>query len=124
MLIAFYLFVVNVALPQLGSYADALLEPVMTIVITLAGIVMLFGAVGLKISNNLGSTIVGGIFRITGYLCHTIIKAIGCIIRYTFRLIPRVFTESRRAFSQMGLSTLLSNLLSVMVVTIVVAIII
>lgn len=58
MLIALYFFIVNVVLPQIGAYAQALLEPVMVIVITLAGIVMLFGAVGMKISNNLGSTVV------------------------------------------------------------------
>ena len=124
MLIALYLFIMNVALPQIGAYAQALLEPVMVIVITLAGIVMLFGAVGMKISNNLGSTVVGGIFRAIGYICQTIIRAIGWIIRNIFRMIPRVFNGSRRTFNQIGINALVSNLLAIVVVVIVLAIII
>lgn len=124
MLIALYLFIMNVALPQIGAYAQALIEPVMVIVITLAGIVMLFGAVGMKISNNLGSTVVGGIFRAIGYICRTIITAIGWIIRNIFRMIPRVFNGSRRTFNQIGINALVSNLLAIVVVVIVLAIII
>ena len=103
MLIALYLFIVNVVIPQIGAYAQALLEPVMTIVIILAGIIMLFGVVGMRISNNLGSTMVGGIFRAIGYLCRILIQAIGWIIRNTFRMIPHVFNESKRVFNQIGL---------------------
>lgn len=124
MLIALYLFIMNVALPQIGAYAQALIEPVMVIVITLAGIVMLFGAVGMKISNNLGSTVVGGIFRAIGYICRTIIAAISWIIRNIFRMIPRVFNGSRRTFNQIGINALVSNLLAIVVVVIVLAIII
>lgn len=72
MLIALYFFIVNVILLQIGAYAQALLEPVMIIVIILAGIVMLFGAVGMKISNNLGSTVVFSVFinkKILVYYC-------------------------------------------------------
>lgn len=124
MLIALYMFIVNVVIPQFGAYAQALLQPVMVIVITLAGIVMLFGAVGMKISNNLGSTVVGGIFRAIGYICRTIIRAIGWIVRNIFRMIPRVFNGSRRTFGQMGMNALVSNLLAVVVIVIVLAIII
>lgn len=124
MLIALYYFIVNVVLPQVGAYAQALLEPVMVIVITIAGILMLFGAVGMTISNNLGSTVVGGIFRATGYICRTIIRAIGWIVRNIFRMIPRVFNGSRRTFKQIGMNALVSNLLAIFVVVIVLAIII
>ena len=124
MLIALYFFLVNVAMPQIGAYAQALLEPIMVIVITLAGIVMLFGAVGMKISNNLGSTVVSGIFRGIGYLCRTLFQALGWIIHNTFRMIPRVFNGSRRTFNQMGLNAVISNILAVVVVIAFVAIII
>lgn len=124
MLIAVYLYTMNVALPQIGAYAQALLEPVMLIVVILAGIVMLFGAVGMKISNNLGSTIVSGLFRAIGYSCDIIVRAIGWIIRNIFRMIPRVFTESRRTFQQLGLNALRSNVLASAVLIIFVAIII
>ena len=72
MLIALYFFIVNVILLQIGAYTQALLEPVMIIVIILAGIVMIFGAVGMKISNNLGSTVVFSVFinkKILVYYC-------------------------------------------------------
>lgn len=124
MLIALYFFIVNVAVPQISAYAQSLLEPIMVIVITLAGIVMLFGAVGMKISNNLGSTVVGGIFRGVGYLCRILLQALGWVIRNTFRMMPRVLNGSRRTFNQMGLNAVLSNILAVVVVIVFVAIII
>ena len=124
MLIALYLAIVNVVIPQLGAYAQALLEPVMVIVITLAGIVMLFGAVEMRISNNLGSTVIGGIFRAIGYIGRTIIGATGWIVRNIFRMIPRVFNGSRRTFRQIGMNALVSNLLAVVVVVVVLVIII
>ena len=124
MLLALYYFLMNVALPQIGSYAEALLEPVIVIAITLAGIVMIFGAVGLKISNNLGSTIINGIFRGIGYLFRSLVRAFSWIIRSTFRLLPRVFTESRRIFVQLGLNPALSNVLAVLATAFVLALII
>lgn len=124
MLIALYLFIVNVILPQLGTMAYSLLEPVMIIVMILAGIVMLFGVVGMKISSNLGSTVVNGIFKAISYICKTIIQAIGWIIRSIARFIPRLFTESRKMFTDMGLNSVLSNILATVVTAIVLIIII
>ena len=124
MLIALYFFFVNVAIPQIGVYAQALLEPIMLIVITLAGIVMIFGAVGMKISNNLGATVVGGIFRAIGYLGRSLFQGIGWVIRNTFRMIPSVFTGSRRTFNELGLNAWLSNVLATVVVVGFVAIVI
>lgn len=124
MLLALYYFIMNVAVPQVGTYAQALLEPVIVISITLAGIVMIFGAVGIKISNNLGSTIMNGIFRAIGYLFQLLFRAIAWIVRSTFRLLPRVFAENRRVFTQLGLNPVLSNALAVLVTAFVLAIII
>lgn len=124
MLIAAYYFIVNVVIPQIGAYASALLEPVMVITITLAGLVMIFGAVGIRISNNLGSTVVNGIFRAIGYVGRSLFQGIAWVIRSVFNLLPRVFVESRRVFSQMGLNTTLSNLFAVLVTVLVLAIII
>lgn len=125
MLLALYFLIVRVVLPQLGSYALALLEPAIVIVIALAGIVLLFGAVGMKISNNLGSTIVGGLFKGLGYLCRTLFQAFGWIITNTFRMIPRVFNRSRSVLiNQMNLNTSISNVLATIIVIIFVAVII
>ena len=115
MLILVYLFTVNVALPRLGSIAYGLVQPLMLIVITLAGIVMIFGAVGFKISNNLGSTIVNGIFRAIGYICRVLIQAIGWGLRHFFQLIPRVFTGARRSITQMGFRPWVGNVVGTII---------
>lgn len=124
MIIALYFFIVNVVIPQLSAYAEAMLEPIMTIVIVAAGIVMLFGAVGMRISANMGSTIVSGIFHAIGFICRTIISAIGWIIRNTFMILPRVFRGSRRLYRNMGASDTVSTLLGFLtaVVTLIVII--
>lgn len=124
MLIALYYVTINVILPKVGAYASALFEPIMLIIITLAGIIMLLGAVGIKISNNLGATIVGGIFKSIGYLCRIIIQAIGWIARNTLKMLPQLFKESRKTFVEMGMNNVVSNLLAVMLVVLIVAIII
>lgn len=124
MLIALYFFIVNVVLPQVGAYAQALLEPIIVIVITLAGIVMIFGAVGINISNNLGSTVINGIFRAISYICHNLIQAISWIIQNIFRLVPIVFTGSRRTFIQIGLNPVLSNIFALIVSVVFLALVI
>lgn len=124
MLIALYFFITEVAVPQIGAYALALVKPTMIIIITLAGLTLMFSAVGVKISNNLGSTIVGGIFRGIGFLVRTLFQAIGWIVRNIFRMIPRVFNGSKRTFNQLGINSLLSNLLAAIIVVFVLAIII
>lgn len=124
MLIMLYLFIVNSVLPMMGAYAMAALEPVMIIVIMLAGIVMLFGVVGVRISNNLGSTVVSGIFRLLGYIGRTIINGIRWIVRSIVNLMPRVFRGSRNFFQSTGLSPAISNFLAFMTSAVVLVIII
>lgn len=124
MIIAMYLFVTSTLICQLGAYANALIQPVMTIVIMLAGIVMLFSAVGFRISNNLGSTIIGGIFRAIGFIFQTIIRSAGWILRYAFGLVPQIYAGSRRTFTQMGMAPLVANILSVVLSLLVLIIII
>lgn len=124
MLIALYFTVTDVVLPQIAAIFNGLLEPVMTIVIILAALVMAFGAVGMRISNNLGSTVVGGIFRAISYICRTIIQAIGWIFRTIIRIIPQVFNGSRRFFTQLGMSSPISTIMGVFVTIVIIAVII
>lgn len=124
MLIALYYLVVNVVLPQIASYAFALFECVIVITITLIGIVILLKPLGLKVPNTIGSTIVGGISKVVGYLCRSLFKAIGWIIRKTLRIIPRIFNGSKLKLRQLGINALGSNVLAALVVIIVLIIII
>jgi len=124
MIIALYFFIKTNLIPELSAYADAMLEPIMTIVIALFGMVMLFGAVGMRISENMGSTILSAIFSALGFICRTIISAIGWIIRNTFALLPRVYRGSKHLYNDMGASDTVSTLLGILtaVVTLIVII--
>lgn len=124
MLVGLYLFTTKVVIPQLAAYASALLAPVMTIVIILFGLIMVFGAIGIRISNNLGSTIFGGIFRGIGFLVRSLFHAIGWIITRTARMIPRLFVSSRNTYATMGAGNFLRNLLAAITVIAAVAVII
>lgn len=74
MIILFYNFMAEEFLPRLGSYSIATINALMPAIIILVGMVMLLGAVGIKVSNNLGSTIVKGVFGAVGILVHFIWK--------------------------------------------------
>lgn len=124
MIIAMYLFIINIVVPQLIAFANALYEPMITIVIMLAGIVMIFGAVGMTISANLGSTIMGGLFRAIGFIVVLLVTATSWILVHAFGLVPNVFTGSRRTFTQMGmnqiLATVLASLLALLIIVIII----
>lgn len=123
MIIGLYLLIVSLVIPTLGAYANALSEPVMIIVIILAGIMILFGSIGMKISNNLGSTIAGNIFKAIGYVFKKMIDAIGWIVKKVVNLIPVVFKKSRTIFRK-KCNELVSNVLATLTTILIVAIII
>ena len=109
MLILTYFCIATFVVPWICAIAPAVLQNTMVVVIILAGIVMLFGAVGMKISTNLGSTIIGGIFRGIG----VIFKAIGRAIRWIVRSIPRAYTNSHRIFTGWGINPVGARLLAI-----------
>lgn len=111
MLIGLMYFITRVVIPHIFTYATALVKPIMVIVITLAGIVMLFGAVGFKISTGLGSTVVHGIFHAIGATVRAIIRA----AKWLFRLIPRAYKASRKFFLGLGLGAPLSTLIAALI---------
>ena len=124
MLIGMYWLVAHVLAPRIVSFLRAIAHPTMVAVIMAAGIVMLFGAVGISISRNLGATVVGGVFRAIGFIIRTIIRALSWIVRTTFSMVPRVYRESNRTLNQAGVGSLASSLVSVLVAIMFVAIVI
>lgn len=90
------------------------------IAIVAAGIMLICNAAGVRISQNLGATLVNGIFRAIGYIVRNIVDAVIWIGRRALRLIPKVFEESRRLFNQMGLSKAVSTLLAILVTILVI----
>lgn len=125
MLIMMYLFTVNFFMPRLGQFGLSLVDPSMKIIITVTGMMLLLGAVGFKVSTNLGSTIMGGIFIAIGYLVRTLVNAIEWIVRSTFRMVPHIYSGSKRTFTQVGINNVLANnLLSALMTLLFLAIII
>ena len=124
MLILLFLFIKNWFVPQLGALALSALKPTMIILIICTGIVMLLGSVGMKISANLGSTIVGGLFRGIGWLFNHAFRGIRWLIRSIIRLIPRVYNGCRRNFIEWGLNPVLSTILAVFIAALVLILII
>lgn len=112
MLILAYFFIATFVVPQVCNIAPVIFQNTMVVIIILAGIVMLFGAVGMRISTNLGSTIIGGIFRGIG----AIFTMVGRAIRWIVRSIPRVYTNSRRIFTTWGMSPIAVRILAILAV--------
>ena len=78
------------------------------IVVVIAGIMLICNAAGVRISQNLGATLANGIFSAMGYVARNVVNAAIWIGRRALRMIPRVFTGSRRMFRQMGISEAVS----------------
>lgn len=125
MIILFYNFMTEEFLPRLGSYSIATINALMPCVIMLAGIVILLGAVGIKVSNNLGSTIVKGVFGTIGILVHFIWKGIVVLFLCIIGIIPTVYKKSQSVLSNsIGLSQNISSVLAFIVVALFVIVII
>lgn len=112
MLIALYIVIVNHLIPTGLAYFNFLVDPTMSIVIALAGLVIIFGAVGFRISQNLGSTIVSGIFRAIGYIGTQLFHAIAWIVTRTFTLLPRVYNWTYKSLVDVGANKVVSFILA------------
>lgn len=127
MLIAIYLFITRHLVPNVGTWLNGLNEFVdysMAIVIALAGIVILFGAAGFRISQNLGSTVVNGIFHAIGYVVVLLVRLISWFATNCVHLVVTSFRGSRNAFYRAGINTIVSNLLALIITIIVLVLII
>ena len=124
MLIMIIMFIATVVMPTAETYISALFEPLMTIVIMLGGFMLLFASVGVRISANLGSTVVGGIFRVISSVATHTLRGIWWVIRYAFNTFPRVYVYSRANYRRMGMSERSSYLLAILTAVLVFIIII
>lgn len=112
MLIALYIVIVNHLIPTGLAYFNFLVKPTMLIVITMAGLVIIFGAVGFRVSQNLGSTIVEGMFRAIGFVVSHLFWAVGWIVTRTFMLLPRVYNWTHQSLIDAGANKIVSFILS------------
>lgn len=124
MLIALYMALTTIIIPQMGSFVAEAINVVMPCVIVLVGMMMLLGAVGMKVSTNLGATVTRGAFGAIGFLGRKMIEGLGWIVKSIAKLLSNLYQESKKALISWGLSTAGSTLLSVVIVVIVLALII
>lgn len=120
MLIALYFLIGKVSeLPvTLMAWLQVLMIVLAPMVVTVAGILLVCHAAGMRISQNLGATVANGIIRAIGYVAKNIVNVAIGIGRRALNLIPKVFEGSRNMFSQMGASKLVSFWLAVLVTAI------
>ena len=104
MLIAIWWCFSTIILPTIAKYLGDIMAPIMSAVIVLFGIILLFGAVGVKISENLGSTVVKGIGNGIGYIGKQFFKAIAWGVKGVVRLLPNVYRRTNKALLSSGVS--------------------
>lgn len=124
MLVLFYLIVSRVVVPTIVAYAQALFEPVMIVVIIFIGMVVIFGALGMPISHNLGSTIAGSVFKGMGRCFTGLYRVIRWFVRSTGRLLRRVFNGTLRGLRAAGMNAIGRNIIACLACILVLAIII
>jgi len=124
MLVLIYLVLTRVVAPTVAAYAQALFEPVMICVIIFIGMLVMFGALGMHISHNLGSTIAGSVFRGIGACARALYRACRWFIRSTGRILRRVFNGTLRGLRAAGVNAIGSNLIACLACGIVLALII
>ena len=124
MLIFMYNFVTNNFIPQLGSWTISAIDGLMPSIIVIVGIMLLCSAVGMRISNNLGASIFGGIMLAIGYIVRTCIQALGWIFGEVYRMIPRIYRGTRQTLLGIGANQVISNIVALLAVVLFVGIII
>lgn len=124
MFILIYLLFANVLIPNLVEVISALVPSVMACIIVLAGITMILGAVGLKVSTNVGTNIISTLFKGIGYLVKNIFKGVFWIIKSLFGLIPKIFGNIRKFLLSKGARLWLANLIATVAIILFIVILI
>lgn len=124
MFILIYLFFTNVLIPDFLGAVSSIIPSVLIITITLAGIVILLSSVGLKISNNLGSSIVYSISKGIGCIVKSLFKGIFWIIKSVIGIIPKMFSNIQKNLISNGARLWLANLVATVSVILFIAILV
>jgi len=122
MLYLLWLVLRNAVAPLFSSLATDLGETVGVIIIICIGMTMLLSAVGIKISTNLGATIVNNIFRSIGTLLKHLLKAIAWIGKGIAWVLKQTFNGVKNGLS--GLPGWASTLIAIFATFIVLVVII
>ena len=124
MLIAAYLFTARTLFPRIVVFINAVTPSFIAILIALAGILLLFAAVGVKVSNGLATTVIGNVFKAIGFIAIALGKGIRWIVLGLVHAIPKFFRTVKKTLSGFGLNRGLTMALSILATVLLVAAII
>ena len=114
-----------IGLPKLALACQGFIEPIMLVAIIFIGMLILFGALGMHISSNLGSTLIGGLMRGAGRLISFVGRQLVSFVVWLFtRLIPGIYRRAYRFYNDGGVSDGGSIALAVITTVVAVAVII
>lgn len=103
----------TVVFPWISFQLEGTLNSFIAISITITGCIMILGAVGIKFSANLGSTIFSHIFMGIGFaITHIFIGLWWCIIGFFTKMLPGTFAISRRGYAPLGATPVVSGFLA------------
>lgn len=123
MLILIYIIAKNNLVPVIGAILTATIDAMMPIVILCAGIAIMLSAVGIRAGGFFG-TIANGVVRGIGYICRTIISAIGWCLRHLILFIPAFYIGVRNSLRRNGSNEIITNLVSFLATLLLIGIII
>ena len=88
-----------------------IIEPILTLVLTIIGIAIII-TVLTSGTGKFVKLVFGGTFKVIKIVCKSIFRLLKIVIVFALGLIPRFFKWSRKTLKNLGLTSILSNVLS------------
>lgn len=114
MLIAIWMLLTKVFIPEIGTFLAEAVNLIMPIVIMSIGISILCSIVDSRVNFNFLGGIFNALVRALGYLGRTLISAIGWCLRHIIVFVPVLYGNIRRACTSNGMSLVASNVLAIL----------
>lgn len=114
----------DVVFVEMGNLALSGIYALMPCLVMLVGLMILLSAVGMKVSNNLGSTIMRGIFSAIAFVVRGILKIIPVLAVMVINVLKNAFARTKQFCKKRGMTEIKCNIIATIVLIIVIAIII
>ena len=102
----------NYVIPTLAVIGAESFKLIMIIVITIAGLILIFASVGVHIHHGLGSTVVDGIFRGIGWVVRHIVRFFVWLFTSIYNLLKKECTSIYNGLKGKGWNSFLAGLLA------------
>lgn len=120
MILLILFFVAALILPYVQEIGLLAIYGLMPHFIMVSAIVMIFGALGMKISKRLGSTVAKGIFAGIGFLVKNLFLAISWGVKGIFAFTPKLFLWTKEQLKAAGMKEVPASLLAALITLIVI----